>query len=451
MKPESRGPRRPGRVLLRLLLVAALVYAAAGYLTSRLGPDPVTGWMVDVEVGSATDGGADAALRGAAGPDRSRPPVVLRGVLSVHSGRSHDAVGTLEEVVRAAQGTGLDFVVLGDHPGEWRLDGPRVLRPRLREGVLVLQGLELVVADVGRVLAVGLDTVPRIWEGDLQSLVARAEAADGFISVVHPRSPKTRESWKSDRAPGAHAWESFDVSEMARARQKEPWVLYHLVSLLAGLATGGGEGAVVQLWREESWTPAILAFDSIRAQGHVALTGGLNHHPKARLGPVLFPRYEPAFRAVVNHLVLEAPLPAEPEAAQTELLRVLRSGRLFVTLGDGERATGFGFAGWGPGGPVPMGGRAVWQEGSGLSVELPPDAGGRLLVRVLRDGDDVGWIEGRPGQRLSWAPDAPGVYRVEVFRAGFALGGLRFGLHPWILSNPVEFYAGGPTPATPAT
>ncbi|HSG50309.1 MAG TPA: hypothetical protein VLA43_20955 [Longimicrobiales bacterium] len=426
-------------------LCGSVVYLAAGFLSLRLVREPETvleaslAPLTLLPYAAAHDAEDEGGIPTAEG-------TVVRGVLSVHTGRSHDAEGSLEQVALAARRTGLDFVVLGDHPGDWMEEGPNVMEPRHEEGVLLVPGLELVVSGVGRTLAVGLDTLPARWEGSVESLSARADSLGGFLSVVHPRSPRSRERWNGLAAPGVHAWESFDISEMARLRLKDPWAAYHVASFLGSLAVGRGDASLRGLWRERTATPALLSYDSARASRPLALTGGLNHHPKARWGDALFPAYEPFFRTVVNHVLLGPEgLDPDPVTARGQILAALKAGRVYVTLGNPAGAEGFhldGVKAEGP--PLEMGDRAPWTPGAELRLQLPRGGGRGLLVRILRDGREAAWVRAAAGEELRWSTREPGVYRVEVFQAGLRLGAMRLGFRPWILSNPVEFYRDPP-------
>ena len=434
---STRFPKasRKLRASRKWLLPALVLYMATGFVAVRLVRDPV-------RLTPAAAGPLPVLTL----PAARAPGTVVRGAISVHTGRSHDAEGTLEEVADAAVPAGLDFVLLGDHVGEWASEGASALAPRRLDGVLMIPGVEMAVLDAGRVLAVGLDTLPRDWYGTVDELIARVDPHDGFLSVVHPRSPRQRERWRAGLGrPGIDAWESFDVSEMARMRLTEPLVGYRIPALLTAMATGQGHRSLTRLWREGSATPALLAYDSVRARGPVTLTGGLNHHPKTRLFGGLFPAYQPFFRTVVNHLILDAPLPDDPVSARNRILDALRNGRLFVTLGDAEDVADFDVVVVGPdGGGIGMGEIGPWSGGARLVISLPAHARGTLPVRILQDGHEVAWLQGEGGDRLQWEiPDA-GVYRVEVFKGGRRLAGLRAGFQPWIFSNPIEVLGAGP-------
>ena len=416
--------RRSIRLGGRVLLLALVAYMVVGFFAVRTVRDPVR-WSEDPPPSSPA-------------PD---PPgssgVVVRGAISVHTGRSHDAEGTLQEVAEAGAASGLDFVILGDHVGDWAEGGAGLLEPVNLEGVLVIPGLELVVRDVGRVLAVGLDTLPREWIGSVDELVAEVREGDGFLSIVHPRSSRDRERWHGLGQEGIDAWESFDVSEMARLRQNEPMVGYRIAGLLATMATGRGHTSLARFWKEGTSTPALLAYDSTRAVAPLALTGGLNHHPKARLFGHLVPAYAPFFRTVVNHVRLSQPLDSDPTRARGQVLEALRAGRLFVTLEDADGVEDFQLWTWNDGGEVGgMGAAVPWRVGTRLAVRLPATES-RAPIRILRDGREAAWLEGRGGEVVDWPLPGPGRYRVEVFKPGWKAGALRFGFRPWIVSNPV--------------
>ncbi len=424
------------RRLVRLAAVLVAVYAVLGFFSARLAPAPPS-WLA-LELDAPNSGDVAGAEVRVSKLDATRPEiqswvegrgVELLGAVSVHSGRSHDAEGTFEEVAEAALGADLDFVILGDHPGDW-LDEPGALDPVVVDSTVLVPGQEMVIPLLGRVLVVGLeaDTIVRRWEGEVADLSARVSAVDGFISVVHARSPRGRERWHAGvDAPGIHAWEAIDMSEVARLRLADRWAPYHIVSFLAGLATGTSHRPVLRLNREGPSVPGLLAYDSARSRSPLTMTVALNHHPKARIAGRLVPSYSAFFRTFTNHVLVDEAPGADPSVARDVVLDGLKSNRVFVSLGRADAARGFDFR------PLPSADGATR-----LGLRLPPDAGGALAVRLLRDGEEVGWLKARPGDVLSVEGRGVGVYRAEVYRAGIPLGPWRYGMSLWILSNPVE-------------
>lgn len=421
------------RRVVRVAAVVVVVYAVIGFFSARLAPAPAE-WVEVLAEGSDSPRAASGV--GVRGLDTDAPEVrrwleergvELRGAVSVHSGRSHDAEGTFAEVAEAALGADLDFVILGDHPNDW-LDVPGALDPVVVDSTVLIPGQEMVIESKGRALVVGLDadTLVRRWEGEVADLSARVAAVDGFISVVHPRSPRGRERWQVGvDAPGVHAWESIDMSEVARLRLADRWAPYHIVSFLIGLATGTSHRPVLHLNRERASAPGLLAYDSARIRQPLTLTAALNHHPKARIAGRLVPSYAAFFRTFTNHvLVPEAP-GSEPMRAREVVLDGIRSSRVYVSLGRASEATGFDFRRFDPTLPT-------------IGLRLPPDAPGAMAVRLLRDGEEVAWTRGLPGEVLAFDVPPGGLYRVEVYRAGIPLGPWRYGMSLWILSNPVD-------------
>lgn len=423
------------------MALAAGGYGAAGFVSARLtfAPATVAAPLASRLVMPLAPASVGTAVVRAALPPRLR---VLRGVVSVHTERSHDAEGSLDEVAAAASRSGLDFVVLGDHPGAWTAESAVALPPMRLKGVVVVGGVELVIQDIGRVLVAGLDTVPRSWEGGVASLLERVPERGGFVSVIHPRSPRARERWKVRTVRPVHAWEALDVSEMARLRLEGPWAAYHLASFLVATATGHAHESLMRLNREGFGGAGLMAYDSARAAGPLTLTAGLNHHPKGRLLGGPFPSYEPFFNTMVNHVLVASPPLEDPAGEWARVAEGLRNGRSFVSLGDAQEAGGFAFAAKTPeGGRVEMGGLAAWAPGTTLRLDLPAVVG-RLLVRILRDGAEQGWLDAAPASSVAWPVPGPGVYRVEVHRVGFRVGPLLWNSRPWLLTNAIELYRG---------
>jgi hypothetical protein len=230
-------------------------------------------------------------------------------------------------------------------------------------------------------------------------------------------------------------WEVLDISETSRARLKGPWGLYHLVTTLVGYPFGLADEALLHSMREDFNTAAVAAYDSLRAQGPLTATAGLNVHPKLGVGPVLLPGYGPFFKTLVSHMAVEIPLPSDPVVAQEVLADGIRRGELFISLGHPQEARGFRM-------------RAVLREGFGayMGVDVPAqnrmrlragfesDPGRKVVYRIIRNGREAEWVM---GPELEWEPPRPGLYRVEVYTFTSRVGKLFFRLRPWIFANPI--------------
>ena len=402
------------------LITSALLalYLLAGYVTARLD------WVRAPALESAS----------------SRLPLPntrVAGVVHVHTARSHDALGQEREVVSAARAAGIDFVLLSDHRAGDASDSLWATMARISDGVLVIRGQEISLGrDVGRVLTFGFDTVVTGWVGGLDAFGRRLTESGATAIVAHSRSPRVRDSWRPQGAPGIVGWEVFDLADIGRARLGDAWVVYHIFALLVSAPLGRAHHSLLRLHRGGFDQPAVAAFDSLFARQRVTAVGSLDAHPKRRIVGRLVPGYEPFFKSLVNHIDLSEPLPSEPSEAMDALAKGLRSGRVFVSFGDADAAAGFVAAVTSENGPPALiGAGAEWQSEMELRAGFPGRSRGRLFYRVVKDGQPLAWLR---GQELAWPVTSPGVFRVEVYRYTLRLGPVVWGLRPWIFANPIR-------------
>ncbi len=367
--------------------------------------------------------------------------VVVTGALAVHTGRSHDAIGSESEVAEAARAAGLDFVVLTDHRSGSAPDSSWHPPARYEGGVLLVRGQEISLGpDVGRVLVFGLDTVLTRWDGGFEALGRRLEASGATAVVAHSRSPRVRDSWRPKTAPGVVGWEVFDLADVGRARLSDPWIAYHLIALAVTAPLGRSHESLLRLHREGFEQPAVAAFDSIHARQDLTAMAGLDAHPKARVAGRLVPGYEPFFKSLVNHVTLVGPLPPQADEATAALAAALRLGRVHVSFGDAPRARSFRLWLEAPESGAEGQREGRWGPGLHLRSGFASASPSLTVYRVVRDGRPVAWLRG-PG--LAWPVPAAGIYRVEVYRYTFRLGPLYWNIRPWVFSNPLRIGAAG--------
>ncbi len=419
---SSRPTRkRIGRIVAALLAL----YLVVAYLGPRLR------WVRTQSALSVTAGSV---------PTSKPAGTVFAGVIAVHTRRSHDAIGSETEVAEAARAAGLDFVVLTDHRSGSAPDSLWQLPARYEEGVLVVRGQEISLGpEVGRVLIFGLDTAVTRWDGGLEALGRRLEAAGATAIVAHSRSPRVRDSWRPRTAPGIAGWEVFDLADVGRARLGDPWVLYHLIALAVNAPLGRSHESLLRLHREGFEQPAVAAFDSLHARQDLTAVAGLDAHPKLRVGGRLFPGYEPLFKTLVNHVTLAGPLPAQAEEAAAALAAALRLGRVHISFGDAGTARSFRLRLEAPEpGTREQPGRRIWSPGLRLSAGFGDASPSRTVYRVVRDGTPAAWLR---GPAIAWPVPAAGSYRVEVYRYTARVGPLHWNFRPWVFSNPLRVTA----------
>jgi hypothetical protein len=141
------------------------------------------------------------------------------------------------------------------------------------------------------------------------------------------------------------------------------------------------------------------------------------------------------------------------EAARDFRMGVVRGDRLVAGMGGsavlaegtllraGFDRTGGGRTDAGGPGDTGTGGAGARVAETGGGGTGPDQAGtgtgpgGKLLYRILRNGEELAWI---PAGELEWRPEEPGIYRVEVHTYGARVGNLFLRLRPWIFANPVD-------------
>lgn len=421
LKEKENGgfpPVRPKGRVRRWLTLALILYMAAGYLSTIFHRVPAQGGLPTTTPLPTLEG------------------ALLSGVFSVHTDRSHDARGTRGDVAAAAAAAGLDFVVIGDHPPDDRKPGWAFWDPVVLGGVFIEGGQELRSPEAGKILAVGVDTTYKRWEGDYLSFTEMLAREEATAFVVHGRGPRDSERWVNPDAQGVQGWEVLDISEFAGHRIRGPWGLYHLLTLVGGTPFGLGDEALLHLMREGFETPTVAAYDSLRNAGPLTATAGLNVHPKVDVGPFLIPGYGSFFRTFVSHVGLTGAPPEDPVRISAALMNGVRSGNVFISAGGAEAARGFrvGVVDGSGRKVAGMGGEAPFRTGLLLRAgfETAPDR--KILYRVVKDGVALALVL---GPDLEMSIPGPGLYRVEVYSYSARLGGSFLRLRPWIFGNPV--------------
>jgi len=335
----------------------------------------------------------------------------VAGVIHVHTTIS-DGGAAPEEVIRAAQEAGLDFLVITDHN---RLDAKPL------EGyhgkLMVLVGVEVSTRS-GHLVGLGVARDPAFrFSADAREAYDDIRHLGGFAFAAHPLSPRRDLAWTGWGLPGPWGLELINGdSEWRRAGVRTLWTaaLYALNRRFALLQSLGRPDRTVERWDQllaQRAAPAIAGTD---AHGRLPLTDDW---------ALRFPSYQALFSVLRNHVLLREPLRGEFERDRAALLDALRAGRSYIGLDGIAPADGFEFS-------AERGGRR-WAMGASVppAPGLMLRAGGRVpkaaVLRLFRDGR----LEREAAQRLEHSVERPGIYRMEVHLPGWE--------QPWILTNPI--------------
>ena len=381
-----RTPRRPGRLLALVVVVALGAYALRVALWRPLevmGEPPRDGYTR------------------------------VAGVVHVHTSLS-DGGGTPEEVIGAAQRAGLGFVVLTDHNN---------LDAKSFEGyhgsLLVLVGTELSTT-AGHLLGLGIPDPVFRFDGDGRDGFEDIRDLGGFAFAAHPLSPRDELRFSGWDLPGSWGLELLNGDSEWRRAGARNLLTGALYGLNHDYALLGGLNPPDEL---------LARWDQLLARRDAVGIAGADAHsrlPITRRWAVRFPSYESLFSLARNHVLLDAPLTRDPARDAAAVLAALRRGRSYVGLDALAPAGGFSFTVEGPSGRWSMGDSVIAAPG------LVARAGGRVprgtRILLLRDGRRLR----EATESLEEPLPGPGVYRVEAHVPGWPV--------PWILTNPVAVF-----------
>lgn len=343
------------------------------------------------------------------------------GVFHVHSSLGGHSNGSFEELVTAANDTGLDFVIMTEH---WSgIVDTAALSPDGPHGrTLFVAGNEVDTAyESDRLLTVPGDPNDGLRNLDTHNLIRTIRSEDRLAVVPYP---ERFGSWDSD-------FDGIEVFSLHTNAQE--------VSRLT---------AVLDiLWSFPSYPEQVLMhyfarpdenlkkFDEVAARRRVSLTAGADAH--SNIGVHLFgddagnklfsfklDEYSTIFRLVRQHILL----PAGEEFDREALLRALRGGHSFIGLDAIADTKGFRFGT--PDGRLTMGDETTFSAVTPIQLRASVPIPGRLVV--YRNGEL--FLETDRSHQIEMEPTSPGAYRVEVYLDEL---GPPFDKMPWIISNPI--------------
>jgi hypothetical protein len=342
----------------------------------------------------------------------------LACVVHLHSTYS-DGTGTVGQIAKAAERSGVDVVLLTDHDsleakerGEEGWHGP----------VLVLVGEEVSPRGGNHYLAFDIDRVINHRGLSGTEVCEAVRAAGGFGFAAHPLSSG------SDRFKRAGTGMPFHDLDSDALHGFELWsfatdTAERLPSIPAALRFIAFPERVLDHPPEEN----VREWERLCRERPTVAIGGLDAHQFGiRVGPVVPLRlmsYRRSFRQLRTHVLVDEALTGDVAVDREQVYSALRRGSCYLAMDSIGPARGFSFHAEGPGGRVEMGSEAPAGDWT-LHARLPSPA----RLRMIRDGEEIASLQ---GPALARQVREPGVYRVEALRE--AHGRER----TWVLSNPI--------------
>jgi len=313
-----------------------------------------------------------------------------KGVIHVHSAAGGHSMGTYPEIIEAGKKTGMEWILLTEHPRE-----PRIFNH---------------ITDPELVLIYG-------WEEDLEG--------DGRSLRDDSSTFRIFSEFEGKQVPEELGGiEIFNLAESAEEYNNTySWIswIYHQFTI--------PEMFFFQIWdlnRER-----FSVWDSVSEQRHITATAGNDAHQNLglllktgtgeKLLSIQVDSYETSMNSVSNHLLL----PKEQPLTESSVLEGLRQGSSYICfdlLGDPE---GFSFYAENSSGNFPPGSTVT--PGSRLRMFSPVP----VHFKIFRSGEVFKELE---GTEFTVPADRQGAYRIEVSMIDppYMLKD-----KPWIITNPV--------------
>jgi hypothetical protein len=326
----------------------------------------------------------------------------IQGVYHIHTTFS-DGRKNPDDIAKLAYKAAHNFIILTDHGSPNR---ESYASQGWKNGVLMLAGSELSVSR-GHLVGLGFKLPSDNFSQNAEEAVYGIMAAGGFSVIAHPYS---KVQWSWGEYVGYSGIEIINADSMLKEGLflSVPYLPALLIkpsyTLLKILDSPQRE---LRKWDELNKISQIYGYFSTDA--HLL--------------------YRPALDFLRVHVILDAPLSSDFDAARGQVFEALRSGRFYNSIHAAAQAAGFRF--WGERGKevIPMGGTALLESGLTLHVQAPfPFA---KEIHLIQDGKS---IFRSTEENISFEANQPGVYRVEVYLREKSPLGKEI---PWIVSNPI--------------
>jgi hypothetical protein len=335
-----------------------------------------------------------------------------KGAIHCHSTYS-DGTGDMEEVGRAANEAGLDFVMMTDHdtvkPAE---DG----HEKWNGSALIICGTEI-TPPTNHYIAFGdkkLKDVEKLKLLKPQEIIQAVDAQGGFGFIAHPDHLGTKrfeipsyrwEAWDAQGFTGMGVWDLMTDWQAQLDREDVSMEMY----------------TEFEDWLTGPRIETLKRWDELNAQRKVVGIGEIDNHRyrKEYQGQTLeiFP-YETAFKTILNHVLLDKPLEKDYKKARKQILEAVRHGNVYVSFDWWDDPVDFSFEVDNGKTVAGMGDEIELAEHTELIATFPQEA----LLNVYRNGESV--LE-EEGDEILFDVTEPGSYRVEAMRNDIV----------WILSN----------------
>lgn len=331
-----------------------------------------------------------------------------RGVINVHTDLS---IGSSPpaQVIEAAKGAGLDFVMLTD----LNTFIPGAVTEGYHGSTLVMNGGKISYLDSrlihysmkGSALGDNLGEA-QVKLADLLSQ-PQGSNSDDLLILAHPY--KAGFSWSGDLPSGLDGFEILN----AKSTSNRAWDASKISTIWSLLSYPFNPRlSFLRLFSEP--TEEIDLFDRLSQERPMVAFAGAE--ASARAIPlanylIKFPSYQRSFEFMTNHVLLKSELTGNAAGDRAKIFSALKKGQFYLCLellGDPK-----GFNAWieEKGRVQPIGSRVKWAKGTTLSVKLPAQPTSFFEVVLYKNGIRQSTSNTTD---VNFPIEGPGVYRVQV-------------------------------------
>lgn len=359
--------------------------------------------------------------------NRSRTPVPdsrfkeYKGIIHAHTNLGGHSTGSFDELIAAANANNLDFVIMTEHWSD-TIDTAALTLNGVYGKTLFIGGNEIDTADGDRFLMIpGSSDAAALRKIPTAAVLDKLHSENRLAIVTYPERFK---SWDSN-------FDGIEVFSLhTNAKKMNPFT-----ALFDGIWSFAAYPELMLASYFKRPDENLRKFDEIASRRKISLIAGTDAH--SNIGFHLFgddtgnkglniklDSYETVFRLARQHVLIETERPLIPE----NVITAVKEGRSYIGFDSIADSSGFQFAGVTGQGTGYMGHTISTGHYLTLKVTVPIQA----RIVLLKDGTDISRSDN--ALELSFMPQEPGAYRVEVYLDQL---GPPFDKMPWIISNPI--------------
>jgi len=341
------------------------------------------------------------------------------GSIHMHSKYS-DGSGSVEDIIKAADDSGLDFIILTDHN---TLKAKKKGYEKWHDNMMLIVGYELNDRkNHNHYLVIGLDEVVGTFEKlkdgdtgcrlDAKDYVKKIKDLGGYGFLAHPHEkrkhfkehpPYPWTEWNTEDFTGIEIWNHMsEWAEGLNESNKLQRFIHPLKSITAP------PEITLQTWDKLNLKRKVVAIGGIDAHAHKHSIMGFEFE--------IF-SYKILFKSIRTHVFLfEEPdknNSASFEKDKKNIIEALSYGRSFIVNNYYGSGKGFRFTAEYDGNNYTMGDEIIFDKSKNKKIIFRTLLPAEAEIRLMQNGKCIDELK---GLECIWDSDEPGAYRIEAWK-----------------------------------